>query len=321
MGRAHHTCFDANTVVASGWGNLVGHLETVAGEIHWSNGTDPSGLAEYVWPWDSDASFSIRQNLDSLSETIREHPVISAGAGLHIVHGAAEAALDAAHEIESKLRTPIYHPIPRSLRRHGLFDFRPTLPAGLFPPTTYSEFKKGNSEYSTTPLETYQDANKILEDAAVTATFLIPGGEGEGAATKTFAESAAGRVTSDVAAKGARTDPLTRGQRLTEYFKRLGKQPASRTAEETLGRVGRTLEEVEDALSGIPKKTPPPPPKMPDGRMYPPQADHITRNPNGSISASTAGHRIEIGADGSITIKNIETGQIDFHQRGAGGGK
>jgi hypothetical protein len=110
--------------------------------------------------------------------------------------------------------------------------------------------------------------------------------------------------------------PLTRGQRLGEYFDRLGKQPASRTAEEALGRVGRTLDEVEDALSGIPKKTPPPPPKMPDGRMYPPQADNIIRNPDGSISARTAGHRIEIGADGSITIRNIKTGEIDFHQPG-----
>jgi RHS repeat-associated protein len=30
---------DANTVVASDWGNLVGHLDQVAGEIHWDNGS------------------------------------------------------------------------------------------------------------------------------------------------------------------------------------------------------------------------------------------------------------------------------------------
>jgi hypothetical protein len=127
--------------------------------------------------------------------------------------------------------------------------------------------------------------------------------------------------TNPLNASRAPATPLTRGQRLGEYFDRLGKQPASRTADEALGRVGRTLEEVEDALSGIPKKTPPPPPKMPDGRMYPPQADNIVRNTDGSISARTAGHRIEIGADGSITIRNIKTGEIDFHQPGAGGGQ
>jgi RHS repeat-associated protein len=119
----------------------------------------------------------------------------------------------------------------------------------------------------------------------------------------------------------APTNPLTRGQRLREYFDRLGKQPPSRTADEALGRISRTLEEVEDALSGIPKKTPPPPPKMPDGRMYPPQPDKIVRNADGSISARTAGHTVEIGADGSITIRNIKTGEIDFHQPGAGGGE
>lgn len=114
--------------------------------------------------------------------------------------------------------------------------------------------------------------------------------------------------------------PLTRTQRLTEYFNRLRQQPASRTAEETLVRLSQTLMEVEDELSGIPRQEPPPPPNRPDGRMYPPQADNIRRLPDGSITARTAGHRIEIGADGSITIRNVRTGDIDFHQPGAGGG-
>jgi hypothetical protein len=86
-----------------------------------------------------------------------------------------------------------------------------------------------------------------------------------------------------------------------------------------LGRVGRTLDEVEDALSGIPRRNPPPPPNMPDGRMYSPQADNITRHADGRITARTAGHRIEIGADGSITIRRL-SGEIDFHQPEAGGG-
>jgi hypothetical protein len=114
--------------------------------------------------------------------------------------------------------------------------------------------------------------------------------------------------------------PLTRGQRLTEYFNRLRGQPASRTAEEALGRVNQTLTVVEDALSGIPRQNPPPPRNMPDGRMYPPLEDSIIRNPNGSITANTRGHTIEIGRDGSITMTNRQTGQVDFHQPGAGGG-
>jgi len=112
--------------------------------------------------------------------------------------------------------------------------------------------------------------------------------------------------------------PLTRGQRLTEYFNRLRGQPASRTADEALGRVSQTLHEVEDALSGIPRQNPPPPPNMPDGRMYPPLADRITRHADGSITAQTRGHDISIGRDGSITMTNRQTGQVDFHQPGAG---
>ena len=77
------------------------------------------------------------------------------------------------------------------------------------------------------------------------------------------------------------------------------------------------MDEVEDAMSGIPKKEPPPPPKLPDGRMYPPRDDFVTRNPDGSISARTAGHNIEIGKDGSIKIISRKTKGIEFEQPGA----
>lgn len=114
--------------------------------------------------------------------------------------------------------------------------------------------------------------------------------------------------------------PLTRSQRLAEYFNRLRQQSASCTAEEALVRLSQTLMEVEDELSGIPRQEPPPPPNRPDGRMYPPQADNVRHLPNGNITARTAGHRIEIAMDGSITIWNVRTDEIDFHQAGAGGG-
>lgn len=124
---------------------------------------------------------------------------------------------------------------------------------------------------------------------------------------------------------GAATPPsqqrqLTRTERLTEYFNRLRQQPVSRSADEALVRLSQTLMQVEDELSGIPRQEPPPPPNRPDGRMYPPQADNVRRLPDGSITARTAGHRIEIGAGGSITIRNVRTGEVDFHQPGAGGG-
>jgi hypothetical protein len=78
------------------------------------------------------------------------------------------------------------------------------------------------------------------------------------------------------------------------------------------------LDEIEDLHSGVPKKNPPPPPGQSDGRMYPPLDDFVIRNPDGSISATTRGHQIEIGKDGSIVIKNRKTGDIEFQQPGGG---
>jgi hypothetical protein len=111
---------------------------------------------------------------------------------------------------------------------------------------------------------------------------------------------------------------LTRSQRLSEYFRRLTEQPASRTAEEALARLSQTLTDVEDELSGVPRQEPPPLPNVPDGRMYPPQADMSVRHADGSITARTRGHDVLIGRDGSITVTNRRTGQVEFHQNGAG---
>jgi len=100
--------------------------------------------------------------------------------------------------------------------------------------------------------------------------------------------------------------------RLAEFYNRLRNAPRARNAQEALDQIRRTLDQVEDDLSGIPKKDPPPPPNQSDGRMYPPLDDFVVRNPDGSISARTRGHRIHCGADGSITITNIRTNEVEF---------
>jgi hypothetical protein len=110
--------------------------------------------------------------------------------------------------------------------------------------------------------------------------------------------------------------PVSRGQRLDEYYNRLRQQSPSANADEALERISRTLDDVEDDISGIPRGNPPPPPSMPDGRMYPPQADNIVRHGDGSITARTRGHTIEIGSDGSVTMTNRQTGNLDFYQPG-----
>ena len=91
-----------------------------------------------------------------------------------------------------------------------------------------------------------------------------------------------------------------------------------KSAEEALEQIATTLDAVEDAWSGVPKKMPPPPPNMPDGRMYPPLADFTVRHADGAITARTRGHIIDIGADGSVAIRSKRTGTIVFAR---GGGK
>src|SRR5947208_5822895 len=103
-------------------------------------------------------------------------------------------------------------------------------------------------------------------------------------------------------------------ERLDEFFRRLGNSPPAQSADEALDQLSKTLEEVEDALSGIPKKSPPPLPGMSDGRMYPPLPDHTLRDANGGITANTRGHIIEIDAGGRIVIKNKRTGAVEFNK-------
>jgi hypothetical protein len=134
-----------------------------------------------------------------------------------------------------------------------------------------------------------------------------------------FHSSAEGNSESDRAERSSiRGSGVPIPQRIQEYYRRLREAPNARSAEEGLQQVRDILNKVEDDLSGIPMKNPPPPPKMPDGRMYPPLDDFTTRHPNGSITAESRGHKIKIGADGSITITSKKSEQVEFSKPGAG---
>jgi hypothetical protein len=98
----------------------------------------------------------------------------------------------------------------------------------------------------------------------------------------------------------------------------LGEAPRAKSAEEAFQQVRDLLNQVEDELSGIPMKNPPPPINMPDGRMYPPLEDNITRNADGSITTKSKGHTVNIGANGSITITNKKSNQVEFSKPGGG---
>jgi hypothetical protein len=110
---------------------------------------------------------------------------------------------------------------------------------------------------------------------------------------------------------------MTIGERLAEFYRRLSTLPAAQSASEALDQISQTLEEVEDQLRGIPKQSPPPPPDMPDGRMYPPLANFTRTMPGGGMEARTRGHVIHLGPGGSIGIRNKRNGAIEFEKPGA----
>lgn len=103
-------------------------------------------------------------------------------------------------------------------------------------------------------------------------------------------------------------------ERLEELYRRLRELPAADSADEALRQRCDMLDEVEDAWSGIPKKSPPPGPFESDGRMYCPMPDFVMRLEDGGILALTRGHRIEISANGSIRIINKATSQPEFEK-------
>jgi hypothetical protein len=96
--------------------------------------------------------------------------------------------------------------------------------------------------------------------------------------------------------------PLPKHERLAIFFRRLETVAVPTTARSTLQLIIRTLVEVEDAHSGVAPSDPPPEPPDDDGRMYPPMADRIKKQSDGSITARTRGHRLEIAADGTFRI-------------------
>lgn len=112
----------------------------------------------------------------------------------------------------------------------------------------------------------------------------------------------------------ASAEPSTIRGRLDEFYRRLGLLPKPMTADEALKQINDTLDEVEDALSGIPKQSPAPSPSVSDGRMYGPLPDFVLRRNNGSILALTRGHRIEIACDGGFKIVHKATGETEFQK-------
>jgi hypothetical protein len=104
-------------------------------------------------------------------------------------------------------------------------------------------------------------------------------------------------------------------ERLDEVYRRLAASEPPISAEESLQRICRILNDVEDESSGVPRRDPPPVPGITDGRMYPPQSDFTTRHEDGRITAITKNHSIEIASNGEIVIKSRRTNEVEFPKK------
>jgi hypothetical protein len=115
---------------------------------------------------------------------------------------------------------------------------------------------------------------------------------------------------------------LSLQERLAIYFERLKAAPPATSAQEAIELINKTLDEVEDEYSGIPKN--PNPSLKFDGRMYPVQSDFIRPNPNDEDGyiLRTRGHEIYVYKDGRILIivrpDRPNGGQVILEKLGGG---
>lgn len=115
---------------------------------------------------------------------------------------------------------------------------------------------------------------------------------------------------------------IPKAARLEELWRRLRALPNARNFDEAWTQLGRTLDEVEDELSGITNN---PSAWATDGRLYPPQLDHEYRFDlrHRVRRFRTVGHNVFIGENGAIQIRlwapDPLEGKILFSKAGADG--
>ena len=92
---------------------------------------------------------------------------------------------------------------------------------------------------------------------------------------------------------------LTRGERLAMLKERLLNAPMPKNPKEALKLINNTLDKIEKTHAG------------PNDRMFGILDNkYVTINANGSMTALTKGHRIEIQANGSFSIFERSTGNL-----------
>ena len=110
---------------------------------------------------------------------------------------------------------------------------------------------------------------------------------------------------------------MTKGERLAEFIRRLALAPPAADHDAALGLIEKTLNTVEDELSGIPYN---PAASESDGRMYPPSPEYerkLSGRP-GVRRYRQRGHNTLIGSNGAIEISDL-TGAVIGSKQGKDG--
>lgn len=111
---------------------------------------------------------------------------------------------------------------------------------------------------------------------------------------------------------------VPKAQRLQEVYRRLAQAPAAGTFEEMRRQLDGILNEVEDALTGIPYD---PPCWATDGRLYPVQEDNVfdvEGNPQVTLLRARR-NEIYIGDNGAIEIRDTGRRIVELSKPGADG--
>jgi hypothetical protein len=98
---------------------------------------------------------------------------------------------------------------------------------------------------------------------------------------------------------------LAKGKRFRIFLEGLRAAPPASSADEAFNLLTQTLNAVEDEFSGVANR---PENWRTDGRMYPPQADSLVKNPENPDVRKyrSKGHSTYVGANGSLRIETLD---------------
>jgi hypothetical protein len=119
---------------------------------------------------------------------------------------------------------------------------------------------------------------------------------------------------SHVEARGS----VPKAERVAEFFRRLADLPPQANQLSAREALDRTLNAVEDDLSGVPFD---PDRWRTDGRMYPVRDDNAAdiEGHLGVLALRSRGHETFVGPNGAIEIRESSTDKVVFAKAGSDG--